>query len=89
MVEHLARGIHIYLLRASVPGGVTYTYCMFADPAWLPIVAVYDPLVAELAVILSVKLKVAVPSGALEQGKSFSFIILTSYYRNSDVCMKH
>ena len=57
-----------YHLTVSIPGGVKNTSRTFADPARLVIVAVYDPAVAELAMILSVKLKEVVPAGALEQG---------------------
>ena len=58
----------LYPLTVSIPGGVTNTSRTFADPARLVIVAVYDPVVAELAVILRVKLKEVVPASALEQG---------------------
>ena len=59
---------YLLTVRIVLPGGVKNTSCTFADPARLAIVAVYDPAVAELAVILRVKLKEVVPAGALEQG---------------------
>ena len=46
------------------------TSCTFVDSAWLVGVAVYVPVVAELAVVVRVKLKEVVPAGELEQGLS-------------------
>ena len=53
----ISQDYQLYPLTVSIPGSVTNTSCMFADPARLAIVAVYNPAVAELAVILRVKLK--------------------------------
>ena len=52
----------------AIPGGVTNTSGTSLVPAALVSVALYVPVVAELAVMVRVKLKVIVPAGALEQG---------------------
>ena len=56
------------LLIINIPGGVTYTSGTSLVPAALLSVALYVPAVAELAVMVRVKLNVVVPAGALEQG---------------------
>ena len=56
------------LLIINIPGGVTNTSGTSLVPAALLSVALYVPAVAELAVMVRVKLNVLVPAGALEQG---------------------
>ena len=51
----------------TVPGGVTNTDITFRDPAWFMSVAAYVPVLAEVAVMVRVKLKEVVPPGE-EQG---------------------
>ena len=47
---------------------MTNTSDIFSVPAKLMSVALYVPAVAEVAVMVRVKLKVVVPAGELEQG---------------------
>ena len=56
------------LLIISIPGGVTNTSGTSLVPAALLSVALYVPAVTVVTVMVRVKLKVAVPTGTLEQG---------------------
>ena len=47
----------------SIPGGVTNTGGTFTVPAGLVSIAVYVPVLAEVAVMVRVKLKEVVPGG--------------------------
>ena len=58
---------YLYLLRATIPGVVTNTGITFCVPAGLVSTAVYVPVLAEVAVMVRVKLKEVVPGGE-EQG---------------------
>ena len=58
---------YLYLLTASIPGGETNTASTFCVPAGLVSTAVYVPVLAEVAVMVRVKLKEVVPAGE-EQG---------------------
>ena len=51
----------------SIPGGVTNTGGTFSVPAGLVSVALYVPVLAEVAAMVRVKLKEVVPAGE-EQG---------------------
>ena len=63
----VSKGTNSSLLQL-VPGGVTNTSGTFFVPAALVNVALYVPAVAELVVMVRVKLKEVVLAGALEQG---------------------
>ena len=55
-------------IKANIPGGVTNTSGTSLVPAALVSVALYVPAVTVVTVMVRVKLKVAVPTGTLEQG---------------------
>ena len=57
---------YLYLLGATIPGVVTNTGITFCVPAGLVRTAVYVPVVAEVAVMVRVKLKEVVPAGELQ-----------------------
>ena len=57
---------YLYLLGATIPGVVTNTGVTFCVPAGLVSTAVYVPVVAEVAVMVRVKLKEVVPAGELQ-----------------------
>ena len=65
--RNVSQHTYLYLLTASIPGGETNTVSTFCVPAGLVSTAVYLPVLAEVTVMVRVKLKEVVPAGE-EQG---------------------